>query len=156
MCTGDAQSRWPEKVETEGFIQLLATRLDALSATSNIKHSVLACDRPTADHAMEEECFDVILMPQMICFHHLTEALLTEFIEIVLNRGLPPPPTIQFTSLKAHEGIERCILICTHMKRDKRCGVLGPLIYESLNEILDQKQLVDTVALFQVSHFGGR
>jgi hypothetical protein len=54
-------------------------------------------------------------------------------------------------------GIEttHVILICSHVKRDKRCGVIGPMLADRFHEVLGEHGLRDTVRVLQVSHIGG-
>ncbi|RIA86569.1 Sucrase/ferredoxin-like-domain-containing protein [Glomus cerebriforme] len=55
------------------------------------------------------------------------------------------------------------ILICSHMHRDKRCGVTAPLLKEEFDKILKSKSLDvesragnnDGIAVYMTSHIGG-
>jgi hypothetical protein len=53
-------------------------------------------------------------------------------------------------SQKAH------ILVCMHMNRDKRCGVLGPMIVETFQKEVSKMGLDSQVSIYGVSHVGGR
>jgi hypothetical protein len=50
---------------------------------------------------------------------------------------------------------EWLVLVCSHMKRDKRCGVLGPMLVEQFHYELTKRGIRDKVAVYQVSHIGG-
>lgn len=52
-------------------------------------------------------------------------------------------------SQKAH------IFVCVHMNRDKRCGVLGPLIVEAFHSEISRLGMDESVAVYGVSHVGG-
>jgi Sucrase/ferredoxin-like len=47
------------------------------------------------------------------------------------------------------------IMICAHMKRDKRCGVAGALLIEEFEKQLANANLTDKILLLPVSHIGG-
>ncbi|KAJ1562862.1 hypothetical protein HK096_011279 [Nowakowskiella sp. JEL0078] len=46
------------------------------------------------------------------------------------------------------------VLVCTHKKRDKRCGVAGPLIVEQFEKVIKVEN-IGNVAVYGVSHPGG-
>ncbi|KAI8824369.1 Sucrase/ferredoxin-like-domain-containing protein [Fimicolochytrium jonesii] len=46
------------------------------------------------------------------------------------------------------------IFVCTHKKRDKRCGVAGPLLVNEFRRALKEMN-IDDVHVFGCSHFGG-
>lgn len=53
------------------------------------------------------------------------------------------------------------ILICSHMHRDKRCGVTAPLLKDEFDKILKDKGLdvescADGIAVYMTSHIGGK
>ncbi|CAG8675002.1 hypothetical protein GLOIN_2v1459790 [Rhizophagus irregularis DAOM 181602=DAOM 197198] len=52
------------------------------------------------------------------------------------------------------------VLICSHMHRDKRCGVTAPLLKDEFDKILKDKGLdvescADGIAVYMTSHIGG-
>lgn len=47
------------------------------------------------------------------------------------------------------------VLVCTHARRDMRCGKLGPLIVDEFNRIIEEKGLTGKVEVWGTSHFGG-
>ena len=47
------------------------------------------------------------------------------------------------------------IMVCAHMKRDKRCGVAGPILIEEFQKQLGQSDLKEKILLLPVSHIGG-
>ncbi|KAJ3332013.1 hypothetical protein HDU76_001575 [Blyttiomyces sp. JEL0837] len=50
---------------------------------------------------------------------------------------------------------EAIVLVCTHMKRDKRCGVAGPMLIEEFERVVEEVGLQGKVAIHGVSHIGG-
>ncbi|CAO3666852.1 unnamed protein product [Rhizopus stolonifer] len=47
------------------------------------------------------------------------------------------------------------ILVCTHGRRDLRCGRIGPLIVEEFERVIQEKGLSKKVEVWGTSHFGG-
>ncbi|KAI7907842.1 Sucrase/ferredoxin-like-domain-containing protein [Cokeromyces recurvatus] len=47
------------------------------------------------------------------------------------------------------------VLVCTHARRDLRCGKIGPLIIEEFNRVIKEKGLQGKVEVWGTSHFGG-
>ena len=66
-----------------------------------------------------------------------------------------PETTIGDTLRKEEIKLKSIILICSHMKRDKRCGVIGPILYQEVLESLKTLGLDNEVEVHQTSHFGG-
>ena len=58
------------------------------------------------------------------------------------------------------DDIDTVVLVCTHTMRDKRCGVLGPLLVDEFRKVLSEQGLLKgqekgRVEVWGVSHFGG-
>jgi hypothetical protein len=49
----------------------------------------------------------------------------------------------------------KTVFICTHKKRDKRCGIAGPLLLTEFNTQIAAQNLGDKVSVHGVSHIGG-
>ncbi|KAJ1344015.1 hypothetical protein BSLG_001155 [Batrachochytrium salamandrivorans] len=47
------------------------------------------------------------------------------------------------------------IMVCTHKKRDKRCGVAGPMLIKEFGKSVKELGMEPNVGIFGVSHFGG-
>ncbi|KAK9693322.1 hypothetical protein K7432_013985 [Basidiobolus ranarum] len=47
------------------------------------------------------------------------------------------------------------ILICSHKRRDKRCGVTAPILEEEFLRVLKEKEMQNKVEVLMVSHIGG-
>lgn len=48
------------------------------------------------------------------------------------------------------------VLVCTHGRRDLRCGRLGPLIVDEFRRLIQEKGLQEKVEVWGTSHFGGK
>src|SRR4051794_20151456 len=47
------------------------------------------------------------------------------------------------------------LLICAHKKRDKRCGVMGPILADEFENEITLKKLQHEVHVLKTSHYGG-
>lgn len=47
------------------------------------------------------------------------------------------------------------ILICGHLARDVRCGLMAPLLKEEFEKVLDKEELTSKIDIGLVSHIGG-
>lgn len=66
------------------------------------------------------------------------------------NPTLPLPQLDQLEDIDA----DTIILVCTHERRDMRCGKIGPLIVDEFNRVIKEKGL-SKVKVWGTSHFGG-
>jgi hypothetical protein len=48
------------------------------------------------------------------------------------------------------------VLVCTHGRRDLRCGRLGPLIVDEFHRLIKEKGLEGKAEVWGTSHFGGK
>lgn len=89
----------------------------------------------------------MIIFPQGLCIPNTTAsnlAILSNWLIGPQSDALPLPHS-QIT--------DPYVLVCTHMKRDKKCGVAGPmLIAELVSEI---GKVGCGARVLAVSHFGG-
>ncbi|KAG2222985.1 hypothetical protein INT45_012284 [Circinella minor] len=68
------------------------------------------------------------------------------------NEYAPSPDDMQIIK-NTHKAM---ILICSHKKRDKRCGITAPILGAEFDNVLREKDLTeDDVAIYMVSHVGG-
>lgn len=48
-----------------------------------------------------------------------------------------------------------CLFVCSHMKRDVRCGLIGPALVKALKELTVAHGLQDRISVKYCSHVGG-
>lgn len=69
------------------------------------------------------------------------------------------PHLPQVSGQSTMDDIDAVILVCTHERRDMRCGVIGPLLVNAFRQSLKEKQQDQTfkknVLVYGTSHFGG-
>lgn len=48
-----------------------------------------------------------------------------------------------------------CLFVCSHMKRDARCGLIGPALVKALKKLTATHGLQDKISVKYCSHVGG-
>ncbi|CAI2177189.1 14738_t:CDS:10 [Funneliformis geosporum] len=116
---------------------------------------------------------DVLLFPDNIIIRHVSPKHAAEFRNQFLcnkfGRGdddliqKNPSPTLPVTFTVEKMLYKSVILICSHKRRDKRCGVTAPLLKDEFDKVLKNKGLdvdsrvdnKDGIAVYMTSHIGG-
>lgn len=94
----------------------------------------------------------VLLFPLALEFPDLSFSQLKKIIQDLQETSDTILPE-SITSLAKPIASSATILVCSHKKRDKRCGVAGPqIVHEFLNQVKEQEL---DVQVHHVSHFGG-
>lgn len=96
------------------------------------------------------DCATVMVMPDGLVFPTLAQSQLEEFATWFASKG--PIPQGLLANAPQHS---THIFVCTHRKRDKRCGVIGPMLMDEFQRQLKDRDLLDKVAINGVSHIGG-
>jgi hypothetical protein len=109
---------------------------------------------------------DVLIFPDNIIVSNVTLDKADDFYDLFLATPLPIGPTdIEFMMRDDRMGqmkIEKCpyktmLLLCSHRKRDKRCGITAPILAQELDHVLREKDLSEQdAAVVMVSHIGGK
>ena len=71
------------------------------------------------------------------------------------NATISPPKSSNKSSAIMSELRGTYFLICSHTKRDPRCGVLGPILIEQILSEARQRGVADDVTALPISHIGG-
>ncbi|CAG8442617.1 14040_t:CDS:2 [Acaulospora morrowiae] len=110
---------------------------------------------------------DVLLFPDNILIKNVTPKQAAEFYKRFLSTPISSLneekeqylSTVNFTVEQMP--YKAVIVICSHKRRDKRCGVTGPILKEEFDRVLKEKNLdVEShnnngIAVFLSSHTGG-
>lgn len=92
---------------------------------------------------------DAILFPSGLSFSNVSKKdleVLCGWIASGSNESAPIPSTPIET--------KAFVLVCSHKRRDKKCGVAGPILISQFKNELEAMG-VDNVSVHGVSHFGG-
>ena len=143
ICTpGDD---WPARIESgAGFLAAFSKAVEARSSEISGKVKVTACHGEITHNG-----HDVLLFPDQLRYSNLAETDIAMLVEDQLvgnqvSRRLSP------TALGG-----RHVFVCTHGRRDLRCGECGPELVRSLSEEVEKRGLSDTIRVYRTSHVGG-
>lgn len=119
--------------------------------------------------------YDVIVLPDNIIVSNVSPDRAQDFFDTYINKPLPnlneesnaksgengnaaAANGHSSEEMKAQKNpYDNLILICSHKKRDKRCGVTAPILGAEFDNVLREKDLTeDQCAVFMVSHIGGK
>lgn len=143
VCTGD--SDWAANIEIGGgFLQTLAEALAARAAEMPLKVKLTACDGPRSGPG-----FDLLLFPDNLHYLNVQVADLPALIEDHLIGGQIS------TRLASAPLVGQHVFICTHGRRDWRCGACGPPLFEAFQAALTSRRLLDDISVWRISHVGG-
>ncbi|KAI8639650.1 Sucrase/ferredoxin-like-domain-containing protein [Parasitella parasitica] len=104
---------------------------------------------------------DVMLFPEFKIFQDISSTdgvidsespLYNALKSIWQNPYVSLPPQKEWLDIEA----DTVVFVCTHARRDLRCGKLGPLIVNEFNRVIQEKQLQGKVEVWGTSHFGGK
>ncbi|KAI8973802.1 Sucrase/ferredoxin-like-domain-containing protein [Mycotypha africana] len=148
------QKEWMEshRPEFEQFLVVLPTIADRLPlAAKNIQPQ---------DGEQEEPNPDLLLFPEFKLMPSLVpkpdeirnNKVLYDILETMWNNPKKPiPHQEKLQDISANT----VIFVCTHGRRDMRCGKIGPLIVDEFRKVLKEKGLEKEVEVWGTSHFGG-
>ncbi|KAL2815513.1 Sucrase/ferredoxin-like-domain-containing protein [Aspergillus granulosus] len=166
VATG--KSDWMNKVENEP-----GSLMEAIHNSSGSKHGRMMVSAsnlrsPQSEDGSTKKGTTVLLLPSFTIVDSVNTRdvadLITNFIDAPLSnpaKALTQPPD---STLKARPcEYDHVVLLCSHKRRDARCGITAPLIKRELERHLRPKGLYRDadderpggVGIFFVSHVGG-
>ncbi|KAF7731865.1 hypothetical protein EC973_007696 [Apophysomyces ossiformis] len=104
---------------------------------------------------------DVIVFPDFRIYPAVQpDALKSSSFSNLLTALWTNPSTQLPEDAKRLEDVDAVVLVCTHTQRDKRCGVMGPMIVDEFRRVLKAKGLLKEgnkgkIEVWGTSHFGG-
>jgi hypothetical protein len=165
-----AQSDWAEHIEED--YGTLAANLQALIVNSPMPWRTFITNTsllPT--HSTTVNCsMDVIILPENIVIGNVTADDAQLIYDVFVKMALPTTdaPLDIITAFKKYDlkeiGVypnpfENMVLICSHRKRDKRCGVTAPILCREFDHVMRELDIHDGeggTSIFMVSHVGGK
>ncbi|KAG2191265.1 hypothetical protein INT46_002315 [Mucor plumbeus] len=158
-------SDWPKKIEHEkGTFANTLYNVECNSKSNPWKNLVTNASMVSTYSTIPESC-DVLIFPDNILVSNVTCEKADDFYNLFLATSLPKEPMdIEFMMRDDRMGemqIQKCpykslMLLCSHRKRDKRCGVTAPILAQELDHVLREKDLNEyDAAIIMVSHIGG-
>ncbi|KAG2177319.1 hypothetical protein INT43_007976 [Umbelopsis isabellina] len=118
-----------------------------------------------AMHSTIPDSTDIIVLPDNILVSNVTVNNVEQFYDLFLATPLPSKSDAELPDTKGHSELKviknmytSMILLCSHRRRDKRCGVTAPILAQEFDHILRQKDIHEGeggVTIVMVSHIGG-
>lgn len=137
-------NEWPEKIE-KGLAPFITKPLK-----SNDDIMVLAVDKESS-FSEEDDEYDILGLPENVLFKRIGKGNIEQFLSSYM-KGSWESEQIPHEKEENHDK-KTVVLICSHMKRDKRCGVLGPMIANEFYKLFKEKNI--DAKIHEVSHVGG-
>jgi hypothetical protein len=137
---------WPEAIENgnDTWAEAFSKALEPLSKKG--ERIMLTC------FAVDQESSKtrVLIFPQGVELLLESKQEVQKVCEWIAGDSSQPSPFLS-------EPIDSkaLVLVCSHTKRDKKCGVAGPLLIEEFGSRLQKGNLLETVPVLSVSHYGG-
>jgi hypothetical protein len=164
-CIGPEALEWTRsKVESvQGIMQTLMNTENAWlkSHRPSLKDSdrlvlTTVAERPPSDKNGLPDIMlfpEFKLMPSVDPSAPIEKTPLYDILDTIWQN--PNTPLKQADELQDIEA-DTVVLVCTHARRDMRCGRLGPLIVDEFHRIIKEKGLTKKVEVWGTSHFGGK
>lgn len=143
VATGSAD--WPEKIETGGgFLQMLTKAISQRGADMSTLVKVTACDEPSPGPG-----YDILVFPDNVRYQRVQESDISVLVEEQLVNQ-------RVAAALLHQAMtQQYVVVCTHGRRDIRCGECGPPLVEALETTIAAQQLADKMVVRGSSHVGG-
>ena len=152
ICSGQNRTQWPakpgKKVELNSSkIEIVTNELN--QAAKNLGGLVLVyiCSEESLDLHQQENEVDIIAFPEMQRYENVR----VDQFQDLLSGNEEVMKSIKQTSMPQ----SHVMFVCTHNKRDKRCGVAGRILLDSLIEENDKRETPEKVLISEMSHVGG-
>ncbi|KAI8975399.1 Sucrase/ferredoxin-like-domain-containing protein [Mycotypha africana] len=159
-------SDWPKKIEhVEGTFAHSLIEAEACSNKNAWKNLITNSSMVSTFSTLPNSC-DVLIFPDNIIVSNVTNEKAYDFYGLFLASPLPTKTEpVDIDLLMKDDRMEemtvtRCpyknlLLICSHKKRDKRCGITAPILAQEFDHVLREKNASEyDVAVAMVSHIG--
>ncbi|KAI8343420.1 Sucrase/ferredoxin-like-domain-containing protein [Chlamydoabsidia padenii] len=147
-----SQSDWPKKIEHD-----TDTLAGALISTRPDRSTMITCSSLVSTHSTSPGSQDLMIFPDNIVVANVTADNIhslwsyLQARETTKDDNTPPPDGL----LIKPNPYSSLLLLCSHRRRDKRCGVTAPILSREFDHILREKDNMDNVEIVMVSHIGG-
>lgn len=161
---------WPRRIErVEGtFAHSIYNADRRQKKRSNLpwKNLITNSSLLSSFSTVPDSC-DVMIFPDNIIVSNVTCDSAEDFYDVFIGTPLPttePAVDIDFISkddrmgeMKVHKNpYKTLMMLCSHNKVDKRCGITAPILAQELDHVLREKDLDEYDAgIIMVSHIGG-
>ena len=147
ICSGMRGSEWSAKIGKD--VSLNSSKLDrvtqafskALKTSANHNAILYVCSEEALDINQREDEVDLLVFPDHIRVRNANVDQFSQLLagKIDQSQSAPIPQ-------------KHVLFVCTHSKRDNRCGKAGILTF---NALVDQAEQDDNILVSEQSHVGG-
>jgi hypothetical protein len=159
-------SDWPKKIEqVNGTFAYSLSETESKSESVSWKNMVTNSSLVSKYSTVPGSC-DVMILPDNIIVSNVTTDKAADFYSLFLRAPLPTEAMdIDFMMKDDRLGemkiqksaYKNLLLLCSHKKRDKRCGITAPILAQEFEHIFREKDISeDDAAVLMVSHIGGK
>ncbi|KAI9137728.1 Sucrase/ferredoxin-like-domain-containing protein [Paraphysoderma sedebokerense] len=163
ICTHSTNFDWPEKIDkvSHSLANTLRAVLDNYESKLKIKITMTACDRHnlvdimkvSSDGEILENC-DLMVFPENKLITNVNLENCEEVMKMYFESGVVDETKTGSKIVQMTE--EKFVFVCSHKKRDKRCGVAGPLIIDAFKKSLKKHNISEhKIPVYGTSHTGG-
>ncbi|KAI9261100.1 Sucrase/ferredoxin-like-domain-containing protein [Sporodiniella umbellata] len=156
-------SDWSRSIEDE--TDSFAASLDNVSKSKREWKDLVTNSNALSTYSTLPGACDVLIFPDNLLVSNVTRNKAQEFYDLFMNQSLPTGPSNVEEIAKDHRlgdmkvmtcPYKNLLLLCSHRKRDKRCGVTAPILAQEIDHVLREKGLDEYDAgILMVSHIGG-
>ncbi|KAI9026629.1 Sucrase/ferredoxin-like-domain-containing protein [Phycomyces nitens] len=165
VLIGTGQSDWAERIEEDWGT--FAANLTAVTKDRPVQNRAIITNTSMVNtYSQLPNSHDIVILPDNIIVSNVTPDDAEAFFEAFLATPLPVAPvmiedysTRHLKNMVVHKNpYDSMILICSHRKRDKLCGVTAEILGTEFDNVLREKDICEGeggTAVLMVSHVGG-
>ncbi|KAI9312663.1 Sucrase/ferredoxin-like-domain-containing protein [Dichotomocladium elegans] len=167
VCAGPEAPEW-SRAKVEGVKEGLVHAMNDVSRHVRCETGLdgprlltTICERPSLSASTQWPTCDVIMLPEFRLYPAVNPKDFGAFGKVLEELWRDPLTSLESQDVpyKSMDDVDTLVLVCIHTMRDKRCGVLGPLIVDEFRTALAEQHLLrgsgGRVEVWGVSHYGG-
>lgn len=156
---------WPRRIErVEGTFAYSIYNADRQKRSNPWKNLITNSSLLSSFSTVPNSC-DVMIFPDNIIVSNVTCDSAADFYDLFIGTPLPTEPVDidlilkddRIAEMNVHKNpYKTLMMLCSHNKVDKRCGITAPILAKELDHVLREKDLDEYDAgIIMVSHIGG-
>lgn len=160
-------SDWAKKIEqVDGTFAYSLSEVEHKSKSRHPWKNMVTNSSLISKYSTVPNSCDVMILPDNIIISNVTIDKADDFYSLFLSAPLPTEAMdIGFMMRDDRLGemkiqkspYKNLLLLCSHRKRDKRCGITAPILAQEFDHVLREKDLSEEdAAVLMVSHIGGK
>ncbi|KAI9260783.1 Sucrase/ferredoxin-like-domain-containing protein [Sporodiniella umbellata] len=158
-CIGPDALEWTRaKVEAHpgGIVQSIDTYKNSWLRQNTTDQNDRAILTTVADRlSSSPQAADILMFPEFKIYKDVQPDHLNKFHAVLNNIWKDASSALPLEPKNEDIVADTVILVCTHGRRDLRCGRIGPPIVEEFERVIKEKNLTKKVEVWGTSHFGG-